>query len=64
MESAKSAVSLSTDISNIVPSGPAAHPAYPEGKACTRRVFCTVTILYSLIGPFVFFSLRYAVHFN
>lgn len=65
MESAKSAVSLSTDISNIVPSGPAAHPAYPEGEACTRRVCCTaVTILYSLIGPLVFFSLRYAVHLN
>lgn len=53
VESAKSAVSLSTDISNIVPSGPAAHPAYPEGEACTRLLYCNVTILYSLFGPFV-----------
>lgn len=62
MESAKSAVSLSTDISNIVPSGPAAHPAYPEGEACTRRLYCNVTILYLLFGPFVYSSYRYAVH--
>lgn len=66
VESAKSAVSLSTDISNIVPSGPAAHPAYPEGEACTRRLYCNVTILYSLFGPFMYSysSYRYAVHLN